>query len=124
MSLLVVRNVRKSFASTDVLRGVDLDCQDQQKLCLLGKSGSGKTTLLRVLAGLEKADDGTITIAGRPLHSYAANTFPVSLLFQKPAVYPHMTVRENIEFPLIARRVGHNRLVERLKTVSELVGVS
>ena len=100
-----LRGVSKRFDDTDAVQGLDLDVHDEEFLVLLGPSGCGKSTALRLIAGLEEPTAGTVTIAGRDVTDLPARERDVAMVFQSYALYPHMTVRRNIEFPLRNRKV-------------------
>jgi len=110
MSSVTVRGLAKSFGDTAALRGVDLDIPDGEFLCVLGPSGCGKTTLLRLLAGLERADGGTIAFDGDTVSGAGIHVPPedrrVGVVFQSYALWPHMSVGENVGYPLKVARVG------------------
>src|SRR5437588_5039958 len=99
-SLLEVRNVSKSFGQTPVLRGFSLAVRDGEFLTLLGESGSGKTTLLRLIAGLEAADSGEIWMEAARLDGLPPYRRRVNTVFQQYALFPHLTVFENVAYGL------------------------
>ncbi|MFQ3622475.1 MAG: ABC transporter ATP-binding protein [Acetobacteraceae bacterium] len=101
----------KSFGATPVLDGVDLAVREGEFLTLVGASGCGKSTLLRIIAGLERADRGSVEIAGRRVDSLPPGARDVAMVFQSYALYPHMTVAGNLATPLEMRRLS---LPERL----------
>ncbi len=119
MQSLNVADVRKSFGATSVLRGVSLDIAQAEFVALLGPSGCGKTTLLRIIAGLERQDAGTIDIAGRRVDDLGPAQRDIALVFQSYALYPHLTVAQNIAVPLAMRRLS---AVQRLPGASALSG--
>ncbi|MFO8154284.1 ABC transporter ATP-binding protein [Thioalkalivibrio sp.] len=106
------KGVRKAFGDHIVIPGLDLTVQDAELLVLLGPSGCGKSTLLRLLAGLEQPTDGEIRIHGRPVDGLGPRARNIAMVFQNYALYPHLTVRGNLEFPLRMRgmpRAGRER---------------
>ncbi|MBN9434524.1 MAG: sn-glycerol-3-phosphate ABC transporter ATP-binding protein UgpC [Bosea sp.] len=98
MASLTLRQVQKSFGEVPVIRGVDLDVKDGEFCVFVGPSGCGKSTLLRLIAGLEGTTDGTVKIGDRDVTRLAPAERGVSMVFQSYALYPHMTVAENIGF--------------------------
>ena len=100
MSSLSLRGVRKSFATTPVLHGIDLEIGDGEFVVFVGPSGCGKSTLLRCIAGLEDVSDGELLIDGRRVNDVAPAKRGVAMVFQSYALYPHMTVAENMSFGL------------------------
>jgi ABC-type sugar transport system ATPase subunit len=95
-----LRGIRKQFGNFTALRDIDLDIEPVEFFALLGPSGSGKTTTLRLIAGLETPDAGTIHVDGTDVTFAAPGDRDVAMVFQNYALYPHMTVRDNIAFPL------------------------
>ncbi|WP_117195816.1 ABC transporter ATP-binding protein [Rhizobium terrae] len=106
MAEISIANISKSFAGTIILEGVSLDVANGEFLTLVGPSGCGKSTLLRIIAGLEHQDSGTIAIAGSSVDMKAPKARDLSMVFQSYALYPYMTVEENISLPLTMRRMG------------------
>ena len=99
--MLQVANIHKRFPpDTEVLRGVSLEAASGEIVCLLGPSGCGKSTLLRIIAGLETADAGRITFAGRDMNGVPVHGRRFGLMFQEYALFPHMTVAQNVGFGL------------------------
>ena len=109
--------VRKSFGAFDAIRGVDLSIQKGEFCALLGPSGCGKSTLLRLIAGLEEVGAGRIEIAGRDVTMMEPSQRQIAMVFQSYALYPHMSVAENIAFSLEAAGVGK---AERLAKAGEV----
>ena len=103
---VVLRDITKSFGPTPVLRGVSLDIAEGEFLTLLGPSGCGKSTLLRIVAGLETQDVGSVSIGGRPVDALRPKQRDVAMVFQSYALYPHMTVGQNLALPLRMRRLS------------------
>ncbi len=118
-----LKGICKSFGDTDVVQGLDLEVEEGEFLVLLGPSGCGKTTALRILAGLESADAGTIHIGERNVTQVLPKYRDVAMVFQSYALYPHMTVAENIGYPLRLRRTAEAEKAQRIAEVAERVGL-
>ena len=102
---LSIENLRKAFGAKDVLAGISLSVETGELLAILGPSGCGKSTLLRVVAGLLRADRGTIGIAGRDMDGVPPRDRGIGFVFQDYALFPKMTVRDNIAFGLDRKSV-------------------
>src|SRR5688572_10290164 len=100
MSGLKLRGVRKSFGALEVIKGVDLDIESKEFVVFVGPSGCGKSTLLRMIAGLEDISSGDIDIGGQRVNDVDPSKRGIAMVFQTYALYPHMTVRENMGFAL------------------------
>lgn len=100
MSDIKITNLRKSFGSVDVLKGIDLDIRSGEFVVFVGPSGCGKSTLLRSIAGLEAVTSGTISIDGRIMNDVPPSQRGIAMVFQTYALYPHMTVAENMAYAL------------------------
>jgi len=111
MASVSFENVQKSFGGTKIVHGISLDIADGEFMVLVGPSGCGKSTLLRMLAGLEEIGGGTIAIDGRVVNDLDSKERDVAMVFQNYALYPHMTVRENMGFSLRLRK-ENNRVIE------------
>lgn len=118
MASVSIRGVEKRFGSTDVLRRIDLDINHGEFLTLVGPSGCGKSTLLRILAGLEYADEGQILMDGKGVDALAPKLRDIAMVFQSYALYPYMTVAENIALPLVMRRLSR---WQRLPLIGRLI---
>ncbi|HPU51442.1 MAG TPA: ABC transporter ATP-binding protein [Burkholderiaceae bacterium] len=106
MSDIQIRSLSKSFGATRVLNGVSLDVHDGEFISLVGPSGCGKSTLLRILAGLEAQDEGEVRMGGERIDSLAPGARDIAMVFQSYALYPHLSVRDNIAVPLLVRRLN------------------
>jgi len=105
MAELTLKQVRKSFGALEVIKGIDLEVASGEFVVFVGPSGCGKSTLLRIIAGLEEATSGTLTIGGKDVTYAEPSERGIAMVFQSYALYPHMTVAENIGFGLsLARR--------------------
>ena len=107
MSGLKLRGVKKNYGSVEVIKGVDLDIEPKEFVVFVGPSGCGKSTLLRMIAGLEEISSGALKIGDRDMVDVASADRGVAMVFQSYALYPHMTVRDNIGFGL--RMTGHSK---------------
>jgi len=116
-------NVAKSFGKFDALHSIDLTISDQEFLVLLGASGCGKTTLLRILAGLETATSGEVYIGGRRMDHLAPKDRGIAMVFQNYAVFPHLTVFENIAFGLRMAKLEQTEIDRRVNRTAELMHI-
>ena len=116
MTALALKNLKKRFASTDVIRGVDLAIDDGEFVVFVGPSGCGKSTLLRMISGLEDITSGELYIGDRLVNDVQAARRGVAMVFQSYALYPHLTVRDNMGFGLKVRKVPQ---AERERRVNE-----
>jgi ABC-type sugar transport system ATPase subunit len=120
MATVSLRQVRKSFDAHEVVHGVDLAVADQEFVVLVGPSGCGKSTLLRMIAGLEDVSAGEILIGERPVNEVDPKDRDVAMVFQDYALYPHLSVFENIAFSLRYRGVAKGEIARR---VAEVAGI-
>jgi putative spermidine/putrescine transport system ATP-binding protein len=117
--------VNKSFDGvTRVVRDLDLDIMSGEFLTLLGPSGSGKTTTLMMLAGFEAATAGEILLDGRPITRVPPYRRNIGVVFQNYALFPHMSVAENVAFPLQVRRVSRDEITDRVKRAVATVSLA
>src|SRR5580704_2601140 len=117
------RGVKKAFGAQPILRGVDLDIAEGAFAVLVGPSGCGKSTLLRLVAGLEQADSGTISLAGRDVTALPPRDRDVAMVFQSYALYPHLSVRENLAFGMRLRKAPDAEIAARIKEASAMLGL-
>jgi ABC-type Fe3+/spermidine/putrescine transport system ATPase subunit len=120
-AILDVDDVRKTYGSYSALKGVSLSVTQGEFIALVGPSGCGKTTLLKQIAGFEEPDSGRIAIAGVDMAGVPAAKRPTSMVFQKLALFPHMTVAENIGFPLKLRQRTPAEIKKRVGEMIELM---
>ena len=113
-----ISGLRKDFGTHRVLDGIDLQVEPGEFVSLLGPSGCGKSTLLRIVAGLETQDAGTVSIGGRAVDTLRPRERNVAMVFQNYALYPHLSVRDNIAMPLLMSRLS---FLERQPLVGHLV---
>src|SRR3954462_417151 len=125
MAHLALSSITKKFGRHTALAGLDLEIADAEFFVLLGPTGAGKTTTLRLIAGLEKPDQGSIRIGGEDVASWSAAQRDVALVFQYYSLYPHYTVRQNLEFPLKAkhRRLSAQEIGERVGKVAKTLRI-
>jgi putative spermidine/putrescine transport system ATP-binding protein len=121
MTHLTLQAVTKRFHATNAVDNVDLSVPDGKLVCFLGPSGCGKTTLLRMIAGLETPTSGSINFAGRDITYQPANRRDFGMVFQSLALFPHMTVAENIAYPLRLRKTDKASEARRVKELLELI---
>lgn len=118
-----LRGVRKSFGHFVALDGIDLDIEPTEFFALLGPSGSGKTTTLRLIAGLDTPDEGTMTVDGVDVTFAPPGERDVAMVFQNYALYPHMTVRDNIAFPLRMAKFAKSSIDELVREAAARVQI-
>ena len=118
MATVTLDSVRKSFGDREVVHGVSCAVGDGELVVVVGPSGCGKSTLLRLLAGLETANAGRILIEGRDVTDLPAKSRDIAMVFQSYALYPHMTVAENMAFSLRVRKVEKRIIDERVRAAA------
>jgi multiple sugar transport system ATP-binding protein len=116
--------VQKRFGSTQVIRGVDIEIADGEFCVLVGPSGCGKSTLLRMLAGLEEITGGEIWIGSRVVNKVAPKERDVAMVFQNYALYPHMTVRDNMSFALMLAKQSKSEIETRVAKAAGILGLA
>ena len=123
MSILETRGLKRHYGTVKAVDGIDLQTAEGEFLAILGPSGSGKTTLMRLVAGLEQPTAGDILMGGHSVVGVPPRKRNVAMVFQSYALYPHMTVRQNITFPLDARKVPRHLWPEKLRRAVKLLGI-
>jgi multiple sugar transport system ATP-binding protein len=121
MATLDLNNITKSFGTAKVLQGIDLAIRDKEFVVFVGPSGCGKSTLLRIIAGLEEATSGRIVIDGTDVSASAPVDRGISMVFQSYALYPHLTVFENIAFPLRVQKMADAELKSRVAKAADIL---
>ena len=124
MPKLKVINIEKSFADKQILHNINLDTNDGELVVVLGPSGCGKSTLLRIIAGLETPDTGEIWIGSNRADRLPPRKRNVALVFQNYALYPHMTVEQNLAFPLKIAKMNSKEIKDRVLATATLLGLS
>jgi ABC-type Fe3+/spermidine/putrescine transport system ATPase subunit len=119
--ILQIEDIHKDYGTYQALKGVSLSVRQGEFIALVGPSGCGKTTLLKQIAGFEDATSGSISIDGRDMAGVPAAQRPTSMVFQKLALFPHMTVAENIGFPLKLRKVVPAEIAARVNDMIALM---
>ncbi len=123
MGRVSLAGVTKKFGDVTAVDHLDLDVADREFLVLLGPSGCGKSTALRMIAGLEELTEGTITIGDRVVNDVEPKDRDLAMVFQSYALYPHLSVRKNIEFPLRTRGVPKDQRAAQVATAAESLGL-
>ena len=124
MAGVAIRTVHKHFGTTHVIRGVDVDIADGEFCVLVGPSGCGKSTLLRMIAGLEEITEGEIAIGGKVVNRVPPKERDIAMVFQNYALYPHMTVRDNMSFALMLARQSKSEIEKRVAKAAGILGLS
>ena len=125
MAQVTLENLTKKFKNVTAVRNLSIDIQDREFFVLLGPTGAGKTTTLRCIAGLEKPNGGTIKIAGQKVNDWGPAERDVAIVFQYYSLYPHYTVRQNLEFPLKSkiRNITPEEIKQRVTDVSKTLQI-
>jgi ABC-type sugar transport system ATPase subunit len=129
MARVLLENISKNYAGPKravirAVHGFSLDVADGECVVILGPSGCGKTTTLRLIAGLEDLDTGNISIDGRLMNGVEPHERDVAMVFQQPALYPHMTAYENMAFGLKLRKVPAAEIERRVRQAADMLGLS
>jgi multiple sugar transport system ATP-binding protein len=123
MATVDIQDATKSFGSTRVIRGVSIDIRDGEFVVLVGPSGCGKSTLLRMIAGLEGIDAGEIRIGGRRVNGLLPKDRDIAMVFQNYALYPHLTVADNLAFSLKLRHAPQQEIEQRVARAAKILGL-
>lgn len=124
MSDVILKNVKKVYDKKVVIDGIDLDIKDKEFIVLVGASGCGKSTILRMIAGLEEISDGEILIDNKKVNNIAPKDRDIAFVFQSYALYPHMSVRENIAFGLKMRKVKKEIIEQKVLEAAKILDLT
>src|SRR3982751_2482317 len=124
MAAVNITGVHKWFGITHVIRGVDVAIPDGEFCVLVGPSGCGKSTLLRMIAGLEEITEGTIAIGGTVVNRVPPKERDIAMVFQNYALYPHMTVRDNMSFALMLAKQSKDEIGKRVARAADILGLA
>jgi multiple sugar transport system ATP-binding protein len=124
MASVTISDLRKSFGTVEVLHGVSIDIEDGEFAVLVGPSGCGKSTLLRMLAGLEHVTSGEIRIGSEVVNELPPKDRDIAMVFQNYALYPHMTVAENMAFSLSLKGAPKAEIAEKVRPAAEILGLA
>ena len=123
MATLAIRNAVKHFGATVVLHGVSIDIADGEFVILVGPSGCGKSTLLRMIAGLESITSGEIRIGNRVVNDVPPKERDIAMVFQNYALYPHMSVANNMAFSLNLKKAPKAEIDEKVRRAADILGL-
>ena len=124
MAQVALRNIVKTFDRTPAVQGIDLDISDREFIVLVGPSGCGKSTTLRMIAGLEEATSGEIYIGDQLVNDVPPKDRDIAMVFQNYALYPHMTVFENMSFGLRLKKFPKSEIRERVQTAARILDIT
>ncbi|MCO5064093.1 MAG: sn-glycerol-3-phosphate ABC transporter ATP-binding protein UgpC [Rhizobiaceae bacterium] len=124
MATVSLKKLTKRYGPMEVVHGIDLEVADREFIALVGPSGCGKSTTLRMIAGLEEISDGTVEIGGKPVNDLPPRSRNISMVFQSYALYPHMTVRENMGFSLKIAGRAQNEINERVNEAAAILDLN
>lgn len=123
MAQVIAENLFKRYGKVEAVKNVSFDCRDKEFLAILGPSGAGKTTILRMIAGVEKVTGGRIYIDGQDVTNLSPEERNVAMVFEDYNLYPHMSVYENLAFPLRAKRTDPATIDQRVKAIAEMLRI-
>jgi multiple sugar transport system ATP-binding protein len=124
MAQVNFKEVKKSYGEVTVIENLDLDIEDQEFMVLVGPSGCGKSTALRMIAGLEEITAGTVSIGDRVVNDLPPKERDIAMVFQSYALYPHMSVRQNLEFGLRLKKTPQAEIDKRVNQAAEILDIS
>lgn len=124
MAQIQLKNIKKSFGSVNVIKGVDLDIRSGEFMVFVGPSGCGKSTLLRLISGLEDITSGTMSFDGQVVNALPPSKRGIAMVFQSYALYPHMTVYDNMAFGMQLAGGGAAEIKERVEKAAKLLQIS
>ncbi|HTN62345.1 MAG TPA: sn-glycerol-3-phosphate ABC transporter ATP-binding protein UgpC, partial [Devosia sp.] len=124
MASVEIQNVRKSYGTVETIKGVSVEVPDGAFVVLVGPSGCGKSTLLRMIAGLEDISGGTIKIGGRVINDVEPKNRDIAMVFQNYALYPHMTIAENMGFSLRLAKKSKAEITTRVTEAARILGLA
>jgi multiple sugar transport system ATP-binding protein len=123
MASVTLKNIKKRYDSIEVLHGIDLEIQDREFIMFVGPSGCGKSTLLRMIAGLEPITEGDMLIGGERVNDLSPAQRDIAMVFQDYALYPHMTVRQNMAFSLELRKTPQAEINARVERAAQMLRI-
>ncbi len=121
---LVIKNISKSFSNCKILEDISLEVEVGELATLIGSSGAGKSTLLRIIAGLEPLDEGQVYLNGSDLGNLPPYQRDIAMLFQQVVLFPHLSVKNNLLFPLRGKKIPRLEMEKRIEEVAKLLGIS
>ena len=124
MAEVILDKIHKAYGTNVVIESFSLEIHDQEFMVLVGPSGCGKSTALRMIAGLEEITGGTISIGGRVVNDVPPKDRDIAMVFQSYALYPHMSVRENLEFGLKIRKTPKDEMARRVQEAADILGIA
>ena len=124
MSKVSLEKIKKSYDKNEIIKGVDLEIQDKEFLVLVGPSGCGKSTLLRIIAGLEDVSQGKVFIGEKDVTNVHPKDRDIAMVFQNYALYPHMSVYENMAFALKMRKVSKDEIDQKVKEAAQILDLT
>ncbi len=125
MSTVTLTNIKKVYDNAvTAVHSFNLDIADKEFIVLVGPSGCGKSTTLRMVAGLEEISEGELYIDGKLVNDVEPKDRDIAMVFQSYALYPHMTVKENMEFPLKLKKVPKDEIKQRVTSAAEILGIT